>query len=188
MRDIYPSSSNVNFNFPLVTRKPGTKSAPMIRVTGVTYKQGENTNDLICRIACSLGVSITNADISVSHRTGKRRGNTPRAIICRFTRRDVKHQIIKNKKLAKNITRDDDGNPVKIYIDEKLTPMRANICRYLRNQKIDHHTWDGKIFIPNVDRNDQTESQWKVLDRTEDWLNWKVSDKIKTDLGIFPKL
>ena len=159
-----------------------------IRVTGVPYKRDEDTNDLIRRIACSVGVTVNKDDISVSHRTGKRRANTPRAIICRFTRRDVKHQIIRNKKLAKNISHDDDGNPVKIFIDEKLTPMRANVCRYLRSQKIDHHTWDGKIFIPNADRENQTEAQWKVLDRGEDWINWEVSEKTKTDLGIFPKL
>ena len=159
-----------------------------IRVTGVPFKKDEDTNDLIRRIAWSIGVTVNKDDISVSHRTGKRRANAPRAIICRFTRRDVKHEIIRNKKQAKNIKYDDDGRPVKIYIDEKLTPMRANICRYLRSQKTDHHTWDGKIFIPNADREDRAESQWKVLDRAEDWLNWEVSDKIKTDLGIFPKL
>ena len=159
-----------------------------IRVTGVPFKRDEDTNNLIRRIAYSVGVTVNQDDISVSHRTGKRRANTPRAIICRFTRRDVKHQIIRNKKLAKNISHDDDGNPVKIYIDEKLTPMRANVCRYLRSQKIDHHTWDGKIFFPNADGENQTEAQLKVLDRAEDWINWEVSEKTKTDLGIFPKL
>ena len=98
-----------------------------IRVTGVPFKQGENTNELICRIAFSLGVHISNEDISVSHRTGRRYPGRPRAIICKFTRRDTKYAILRNKKLAKNITQDDDGNPVKIFVDEKLTPMRANV-------------------------------------------------------------
>ena len=158
-----------------------------IRVTGVPYKIGEDTNDLIRRIAFSIGVTVNKDDISVSHRTGKRRGNNPRAIVCRFTRRDVKHQILRNKRNAKHITHDDDGNPVKIFIDEKLTTMRANVCKYLRDQKVNHHTWDGKIFITNPDGTGETDSEWKLLDRAEDWIKWEKSDKIKMDLGIYPK-
>ena len=154
-----------------------------IRVTGVPYKQGENTYELICRIARSIGVQITNADISVSHRTGRRYEGRPRAIICKFTRRDTKYAILKNKKLARNITHDDDGRPVKIFIDEKLTPMRANVCRFFRDQKIQHRTHDGKIFIQK-----ENSSEFTVLDTPDDWINWEESVKLKTDLGIFPKL
>ena len=153
-----------------------------IRITGVPYKQGENTNDLICRIGCSIGVNITNEDISVSHRTGRRQPGRPRAIICKFTRRNTKYAFLRNRKLAKNITRDDDGNPVRIYIDEKLTPMRANVCKLLREQKIKHYTHDGKIFIPKENPNEYT-----VLDTPEDWLKWDKSVKAKMDLGVYPK-
>ena len=154
-----------------------------IRVTGVPFKQGENTNELICRIAFSLGVHITNEDISVSHRTGRRYPGRPRAIICKFTRRDTKYAILRNKKLAKNITQDDDGNPVKIFVDEKLTPMRANVCKFLREKKIQHRTHDGKIFIQKENSTDVT-----VLDTPDDWMNWDTSVQGKIDLGIFPKL
>ena len=154
-----------------------------IRVTGVPFKQGENTNELICRIAFSLGVHITNDDISVSHRTGRRYPGRPRAIICKFTRRDTKYAILRNKKLAKNITQDDDGNPVKIFVDEKLTPMRANVCKFLREKKIQHRTHDGKIFIQKENSTDFT-----VLDTPDDWMNWDTSVQGKIDLGIFPKL
>ena len=154
-----------------------------IRVTGVPYKQGENTNDLICRIAFSIGVAISDDDISVSHRTGRRIPGQPRAIVCKFTRRTTKYRILKNKKLARNITHDDDGNHVKIFIDEKLTPMRANLCKFLREQKIQHSTKDGKIFIPKENSTEQT-----VLDTPDDFMNWEKSNKLKMDLGIFPKI
>ena len=154
-----------------------------IRVTGVPYKQGENTNDLICRIAYSVGVPITAEEISVSHRTGRIIPGQPRAIVCKFTRRTTKYQILKNKKLARNITHDDDGNPVRIFIDEKLTPARANVCRLLREQKIQHHTKDGKIFIPKENSTEQT-----VLDTPDDFIKWDVSVKTKMDLGVFPKI
>ena len=153
-----------------------------IRVTGVPYKQGESTNDIICRIAFSLGVHITTGDISVSHRTGKRHQGRPRAIICKFIRRDIKHAILRNKKLARNITQDDEGNPVKIFVDEKLTPMRANVCKLFRDRKVQHHTHDGKIFIHKENSSDFT-----VLDTPDDWLNWNESVKTKIDCGVFPK-
>ena len=154
-----------------------------IRVTGVPYKQGENTNDIIRRIAYSIGVIIGKDDISVSHRTGRRRQGVPRAIICKFTRRDVKYAVLQNKRLAKSITHDDEGNPVKIYIDEKLTPMRANVCKFLRAESIQHHTKDGKIFIPKPNS-----TEFTVLDTMEDWINWERSDKTKIDLGVYPQI
>ena len=154
-----------------------------IRVTGVPFKRNENTTDIICRIAHSIGVNICPADISVSHRTGKHHSGRHRAIICKFTRRETKYKILQNRKLARNITSDDDGNPVTIFIDEKLTPMRANVCRLLRNEKIQHHTKDGKIFITNA-----TSDQFTVLDTVEDWVKWDRSEKIKMDLGVFPKI
>ena len=65
--------------------------------------------------------------------------------------------------------------------------MRANVCKYLRDQKVNHHTWDGKIFITNSDQREETDSEWKLLDRAEDWIKWEKSDKIKMELGIYPK-
>lgn len=154
-----------------------------IRVTGVPFKRGEDTNDIICRIACSIGVNISPDDISVSHRTGRHNTGRPRPIICKFTRRENKYKMLQNKKLARHITRDDDGNPVTIYIDEKLTPMRANVCRLLRNEKIQHHTKDGKIFLPKSGAEEFT-----VLDTPEDFIKWERSDKMKMDLGVYPKI
>ena len=154
-----------------------------VRITGVPYNRDENTNTLVIRIACRLGVQIAPQDISVSHRTGRRVEGQPRAIICRFTRRDVKYSLIRNKKLARNITSDDDGNPVRIFIDEKLTPMRARVCKLLRSEKVQHHTQDGKIFITQQDSN-----EWKVLDTPEEWEGWDKSDDTKIDLGVYPRI
>ena len=154
-----------------------------VRVTGVPFKRDEDTNSLIIRIAHSIGVEISNQDISVSHRTGRRVEGQPRAIICRFTRRDTKYRLLRNKKLARNITRDDDGNPVRIFIDEKLTPMRARVCKLLREEKVQHHTQDGKIFIT-----DQDTSEWKVLDTPEEWEQWDKTDEVKMELGIYPRV
>ena len=156
-----------------------------IRVDGVPYNRGENTNDLITRIAQSINVLVRPGDISVSHRSGKPNARGIKAIICRFSRRDVKHQIMENRKLTKNIRTDDDNRPVQIFIDEHLTPMRAGICKKLRSDNIAHYTRDGKVFINfNFRENQQA---WKVFDTPSDWENlpWSVSEKIR--LGLYPK-
>ena len=154
-----------------------------VRVTGVPFKQGENTNQLMCRIACSIGVNISETDISVSHRSGRRGGSTPRPIIVKFARRDTKHQILNNKKFTRDITTDDDGNSVKIFIDEHLTSMRASFCRKLRQDKVPHYTRDGKIHINVGEQGDN----WKVLDTPDDWEKLDIPVKVKQEIGIFPK-
>ena len=103
-----------------------------IRITGVPYVRGEVTNDIVKRVGISIGVHINVEDISTSHRTGKSRNGDPRPIICKFVSRQTKHQFLKNKKYARYITCDDRGNPVRIFIEEDLTPMRARVCKKLR--------------------------------------------------------
>lgn len=152
-----------------------------IKICGVPYKVGEDTNMLVTRISNSLGVSISEHDISVSHRTGKTQGNNPRPIVAKFTRRATKHAILYNKSFAKNITTDDDGNPVKIYVDEQLTPMRGKVCKRLRERRIQYNTRDGKIIY-------STEGSDKIiLDFPEDWERLGIPVSEKEELGIFPK-
>ena len=152
-----------------------------IKISGVPYKAGEDTNELVCRIAYSLGISINEHDISVSHRTGKRQGVTPRPIVCKFTRRATKHAILQNKHLARNIKTDDDGNIVKLYIDEHLTPLRGRVCKWLRSKKVLFTTRDGKIFI-TPDNSDKI-----IIDFPEDWEHLDMSISEKEEIGICPK-
>ena len=154
----------------------------IVRITGVPYVQGEDTNNIMCRIACSLGVEITPADISVSHRSGKRINENPRPILCKFARRDTKHRILANKKFARNIKFDDMGNPVRIFLDEDLTPMRARICKKLRAENTRHHTKDGKLFVTSGD------DQFQMYDTPRDWEGLDWSDETKIYLGIYPRV
>jgi hypothetical protein len=158
----------------------------ILRVTGVPYNQGEDTTDLMIRIANSLGVYISRSDISVSHRNGRRVEGTPRPILCKFVRREIKNQILANRYLAGNIRTDDEGKPVRIYIDEALTTMRANICRKLREEKVQHHTRDGKIFIA-TGASVPGGPDFKVFDTPVDWERMEWSDSIKMELGLYPR-
>ena len=155
----------------------------LIRVTGVSHKQGENTNELMVQIAYSLGVYITAADISVSHRSGRSVGGNPRPILCKFVRRDIKTQLMANKKLARNIRYDPDGMPVRIFVDEDLTHMRAMVCKKLREDRVPHFTREGKVYIAAMD----SDTEFNVYDKPEDWEQLQWLDTVKTDVGIYPK-
>ena len=152
-----------------------------IRLTGVPYKRGEDTTRLMVRIAESLGVYITASDISVSHRSGRRLDNAPRPILVRFVRREVKALILDNKKWASRIKVDDDGNPVRIFLDENLTSMRARVCKKLREDRTPHYTKDGKLFVTTE------EGETKVYDAPADWENLDWPDNVKIELGIYPR-
>ena len=156
-----------------------------VRVTGVPFNPAENTNQLMCRIACSIGVQLSDGDISVSHRSGRMSPNRPRAIIVKFARRDIKHQIMINRRRTKDITTDDNGRPVKIFIDEHLTPMRANICKKLRQERVNHYTRDGKLFVNTAARD--AEENWKVFNSPDDWEQMDFPVTVKEELGIFPR-
>ena len=124
-------------------------------------------------------------DISVSHRNGRQTGPTPVPILVRFARRDVKHQILQNRKNTRFIKTDFDGNPVRIFIDENLTFMRAKVCKHMREKKLDPHTRDGKIFL-NTSAID-AEPTWKVLDAPGEWESLEWPDSVKEEVGIYPR-
>ena len=118
-----------------------------VKIFGVPYNPNESTNDIVRRIGISIGVRVGESDISVSHRTGRVNGDSPRPIVAKFTRRDVKNMFMRNKRFARNIKTDDNGTPVRVFIDEHLTPMRSRVCKQLRFEKVPHYTRDGKVYI-----------------------------------------
>jgi hypothetical protein len=153
-------------------------------VKGVPFKRGEDTTDIICRIAFSMGLSIAPSDISVSHRTGKQVGSFPRPIICKFTRRETKYILLNNRKATRYIKDDGEGHPVKIFIDENLTAMRARVCKKLRDEKTPHMVKDGKIFLTG---SSESSAEWTVLDSPKDWEGLQWPDHTKVELGIYPR-
>ena len=152
-----------------------------IIVRGVPYKTGEDTTSIMCRIAYSIGVNLVPSDISTSHRTGRQTGRSPRPIICKFTRHDTKYTMMSNRAEMRHIKTDDDGNPVRIYIDENLTQMRARVCKQLRDNKTLHYVRDGKIHLT------LEQGTEKILDSPSDWESLDWSDSQKMELGIYPR-
>ena len=57
--------------------------------------ENENTNSVIVKVAKDMGVYISEHDLSVSHRLGRKAGTKPRLIIAKFVRRDTKTAIMR---------------------------------------------------------------------------------------------
>ena len=154
-----------------------------VKIFGVPFHPNENTNDIVRRIGVSIGVQIRDSDISVSHRTGRVNGSNPRPIIVKFARRDVKYMVMRNKKFARNIKTDAYGTTVRLFIDEHLTPMRAKVCKHLREGKVPHYTRDGKVFILYEEGGEIK----KVINTPDDWEQVDVPDSLKVELSIYPR-
>ena len=89
-----------------------------------------------------------------------------------------------NRSEARHIKTDDDGNQVRIFIDENLTQMRARVCKNLREEKTPHRVSDGKIHITTAGENPVTV---KILDSPSDWEGLDWPDAVKIELGVYPK-
>ncbi len=115
-----------------------------IRITGVADEKEENVAEKIIQLAKDMDVDIVSSDISVCHRSGQLRENAkkPRDILCRFISRSTKHSMMRNKKQLK----EKDGYKG-VYVNDDLTPMRAKMLRYIKEQHITRalYTSEGRI-------------------------------------------
>ena len=107
---------------------------------------GETTKvveDKILELASNIQVPLKREDISVAHRNGKKQGNKPRPILCKFVSRRTKDQMIENRNKLKNAG--PAYNKVCIYKD--LTQLRSKMLRLVKTRKEVHHAYtaNGKI-------------------------------------------
>ena len=114
-----------------------------IIIKGVAESDGECTNDIVIDLAAKAGVTITHQDISTSHRLKNRRRNQPASIVAKFTRRDIRNEIMRKKK---NLRRQPDCN--EIFLDEHLTSLRHKMLMAVKKDSEVEKAWtiDGKII------------------------------------------
>ena len=112
-----------------------------LKISNFPEVQGENLRCVVMKVAADCGIRITGDHISVVHRNGRREKGKPRDIVCKFTIRDIKHDLLRNKHKLRRM----DGYRY-IYLDEHLTPLRSRIVKVLREGGAQVHTTDGKIF------------------------------------------
>jgi len=116
---------------------------------GVGESEGEDTTTKVVDL-CQRHfptVKLQASDISISHRLPTKSTDKTKPIIVRFTRRDIRQQIFRNKKCLKNTN---------ITVVEQLTNKKAKLVTTATALMKQHKllgTWtnDGKVFIKQLD-------------------------------------
>ena len=115
-----------------------------IKIHSIEYTKGEDTNKIVKDVAKFCGVQINDVDISTSHRLMSKedmdsqinpanRDKKMPPIIARVNRRDLKTQLLENKKtITTNV--DCPANLKHALIYEDVTPLRSRIMYQLRHR------------------------------------------------------
>ena len=119
-----------------------------VRIYGLAETQGECTNTVVIDMARDIGVTITPADISVSHRLGRPGGvgstadSRPRPLIVKLVRRDTKFELKRNKKRMRAMEKYRH-----VYVNDDLTTSRSKLVRSLKGEKEIKSVWtiEGRI-------------------------------------------
>ncbi|CAF4637930.1 unnamed protein product, partial [Didymodactylos carnosus] len=110
-----------------------------LRIYGVKEERKENTDQIVIGICASIGITISDEHISVSHRIGRKKNDkTSRAIIVRFVHYRTRQLILIHKKQLNK----------SIWINEDLTWTNLSIFKYARSklEKKQVYTWYGLIM------------------------------------------
>lgn len=120
-----------------------------IRITGIPEEAGEDVISKVLEIANDIKAKVKIDDISIAHRVGKQTVK-PRPIICRFTRRTARDEMIKNRKVLKSLEKY-GNNPV--YINDDLTTLRSKLFGYVKSlpNVARANVNNGKIFCNILD-------------------------------------
>lgn len=133
-----------------------------MRIYGVPETQGEDTCQIVMDIANHIGSPLTVHDICTSHRLGYHRhpregegAAPPRPIIVRFTRRDAKFRMMKQRKRlgAVNDPQSHYSNDYSsIFLNDDLTSLRSKM-RYIlsREEGIERvNSINGKLLCTKL--------------------------------------
>ena len=160
--------------------------------TNLAPGQYENTNDTVKNVLSAANITISDADISITHRLPSRlqQGeNKPKSILLKTGRRDVRNVIMRQKKAM----RDNSDFKTKYpdaFIVEHLTPLRSKIAYQLRKDENNIQkcwTIDGRIKV--VKQGADSKSTPITIDSLADltkigWTQNMVDDLILQDPNI----
>ena len=121
-----------------------------IRIHGVPESSGNRDDGemVVLEIAKKLNVNLESGDIQRAHRLGwhkkTMRKPSPRPIIAKFISYKKRNEIMFAKTKLKELE-----NYTHCFITEDLTPLRAKLLQYVKNECDDKfvlvHTMNGKI-------------------------------------------
>ena len=125
-----------------------------VRITGIPEKTNEDVENIVMKLGEAIGADILPDMIDRAHRVGpfKPTNATPRPIICKFTGHKQKMILMMKKRKLADIDTRSKFDAEKVYINDDLTRMRAEVAakaRVLkRERKIkDTYVRNGIIFI-----------------------------------------
>ena len=113
-----------------------------IKIHGIEYNKGEDTNEIVKNVAKYCGVEINDVDLSTSHRLMSKeemnsqinpsnRDSKIPPIIARVNRRDIKTKLLEAKKtITTNVQCPTHLKNALIY--EDVTPLCSRIMYHLR--------------------------------------------------------
>ena len=139
-----------------------------VRISSIPEVSNENRDELVRKVAESIGVSVGDGDIDRSHRVGRKQDGSCRSVLVKFTSYKPKLALVKARKgLARVDARktfpDLAWPPLsappagrRVFINDDLTAVRAEIAakaRQLKRAEKITDTWvrDGVIFIKKGD-------------------------------------
>ena len=132
-----------------------------IKIHGIEYNKGEDTNEIVKNVAKYCGVEINDVDLSTSHRLMSKeemnsqinpsnRDSKIPPIIARVNRRDIKTKLLEAKKtITTNVQCPTHLKNALIY--EDVTPLRSRIMYHLRqrnDKQAFRYVWSkgGRIY------------------------------------------
>jgi hypothetical protein len=106
-----------------------------IRILGVSESVQENEDvvEKVVQICKDIDVTVNRSDISACHRNPWKRTNMgkPRPILCKFVSRMKFDEVMANKKKMKDLPQ----YKGKVFVNEDITPLRAKMVKYAKDQK-----------------------------------------------------
>ena len=100
-----------------------------VRIYDIPEPEDEReTNDIVVQLAKYIGMNTMTADLSVSHRLGRRgRGGRPRTIIAKCVRGQCKTDVMRTKKRLR-----DCQNYGNVCINDDLTMLRNKLAMEMK--------------------------------------------------------
>lgn len=127
-----------------------------LEINGIPETNQENITEIVKTIGTTLGVEVAAEDIDACHRLGPKTDGRRRGIIVKFVRRQMKEELLRKRKVKRNLNTSDIGmasGPADVvYMNESLSPARRkvlNAARLLRREQNFTFVWvkNGKIFL-----------------------------------------
>ena len=124
------------------------------RVSGIPETDSEDLNKKVTELIndkLQATPPVTLGQIDRVHRVGKKKENTPRAILVKFSTYNVRDKVFRSKKVLRTKALE-AGERQQIYINEDLTQKRSKLLWQARKFKSDKRisdcwSWDGNILI-----------------------------------------